>query len=37
MHDHCKALIQSYREAQKAFEGLAAGEEKLAKAAGGTH
>lgn len=37
MRQHCQRLITSYRQAQEAFEGLAAEQEKLAKAAGGAH
>lgn len=37
MRNHCETLIRTYRQAQKAFEGLAAEHEKLAKAAGVGH
>jgi hypothetical protein len=37
MRNHCKTLINSYRQEQRAFDALAAEEEKLAKAAGAGH
>jgi hypothetical protein len=37
MRNHCQTLISTYRQAQQAFEGLAAEHEKLAKAAGAGH
>jgi len=37
MSGHCKTLISSYRQAQQAFDDLAAEHTKLAKAAGAGH
>jgi len=37
MRNHCQTLISLYNQPQRAFEGLAAEHEKLAKAAGAGH